>query len=118
MSKRERPVVHASETLGSLLESKVTGQKFIAFSKMRQEVARERFLQLEDLTRTAFDTVRKAGHFIPRDWVSKAYPAIRTLAGAVGTFDQGRFDSARRTLEWAANSPADFQDALKVLNLR
>ena len=108
-----RPVVHATQNLGERIP-----QKFLAEIKARAEAAHDRFVKLESLWQTALACVRDRGSRIPREWTPNAWPAIRTLAGTVGEFDQTRYTEACHTLEWAANSPADFREARELMGVK
>ena len=110
---RQRPVVHATQSMGELLP-----QKFLAEVKARKQAAHERFVHLEELWKTALQGLRNRGSHVPREWMKQSWPMIRTAAGTTGEFDASFYREACMTLEWGAVSPEHFREAREFLGVR
>jgi len=112
-SIRQRPVVHATQSMGELLP-----QKFLAEVKARKEAAHNRFDTLEGKWRTALESLRERGSRVPPEWPRGAWPMIRTLAGTVGEFDQALYTEACHILDWGAASAENFREARELLGVK
>jgi hypothetical protein len=120
VNRPARPEVHATTSFGDVLKASCPAVVDQAKASIRQseEQARARFEELESLMIGTFNHLRGSGHYIPGNMLQKAYPAIRVLAGTVGTYDHSKYNRAKVNLEWAVNSPSDYNDMLTIFGLK